>query len=219
MDNSKRIFKEKKIWNKLASKYDKQCSIYDDAYKLSIENSNKILQNDFDVLEIACGTGLVTFGIAETVKKIIAIDISSEMINVAKEKANKLKINNVEFNVADGYNLNYKDEAFDAILLFNALHIVKEPDVLLNEIYRLLKPNGFLLMATDCYAEPVKIKQRIMLTVLKIAKVLGIIPYLSYYKKEDVDDYLISHNFVIKERDVLNKEPVNYYVAATKKVN
>ncbi|WP_066497107.1 class I SAM-dependent methyltransferase [Abyssisolibacter fermentans] len=219
MDNSKRIFKEKKIWNKLASKYDKQCSIYDDAYKLSIENSNKILQNDFDVLEIACGTGLVTFGIAETVKKIIAIDISNEMIIVAKEKANKLKINNVEFKVADGYNLNYKDESFDAILLFNALHIVKEPDMLLNEIYRLLKPNGFLLMATDCYAEPVKIKQHIMLTVLKIAKVLGIIPYLSYYKKEDIDDYLIRHNFVIKERDVLNKEPVNYYVAASKKVN
>ena len=217
MDKGKRIYKEKKIWDKLAKRYDKQTSIFNDAYELTINKSKNILKKNDNILEIACGTGIVTFGIADAVEKVTAIDISKEMIDVAKEKAKKVNVKNIEFQVADGYNLKYKDNSFDAILLFNTLHIVKEPDTLLKEIFRLLKPKGYLLTVTDCYAEPVKIKTRLMLNMQKLVRTLGIIPYLSYYKKDNIDEYIIKHDFEIMERDILNKEPINYYVSAIKK--
>lgn len=216
MNREKRIYKEKKIWDKLAKRYDKQTSIFNDAYELTINKSKNILKKNDNILEIACGTGIVTFGIADEVEKVTAIDISKEMIDVAKEKAEKMKVENIVFQVADGYNLKYKDNSFDVILLFNTLHIVKEPDTLLNEIYRLLKPKGYMLTVTDCYAEPVKIKTRMMLNIQKLVRTLGIIPYLSYYKKDNIDEYILKHDFKIMERDILNKEPVNYYVSAIK---
>ncbi|GKX29708.1 hypothetical protein SH1V18_21880 [Vallitalea longa] len=219
MNRDKRIYKEKKIWDRLARRYDKQISIFNDAYELTTNKAKNILREDDNILEIACGTGIVSFGIADAVKKVTAIDISKEMIDVAKEKAKKMNVENIEFQVADGYNLQYEDNSFDTILLFNTLHIVKEPDTLLNEIYRLLKPNGYLLTVTDCYSEPVKIKTRLMLNVQKLVRILGIIPYLSYYRKENVDNYILKHNFKIMERYILNKEPVNYYVSAIKNKN
>ena len=189
--------KEKSFWNKLAKGYDRQVRglkySYDFAIRKTIENIN----TTSSALEIGCGTGIISFGISDYINKIIAIDISEKMIEVAKNKAVQQNIKNIEFKVADAYQLEYQDCSFDIVLLFNVLHIVKEPDTVLNEVYRVLKPKGVLLTATDCYAEPTSFSIKIRLTIQKILKLLGIISFLSFYKKSEIDKLLETHHFEI----------------------
>lgn len=166
---------------------------------------------------MACGTGIISLGLAEQVNSMIGVDISPKMISIAKEKALKLSISNVDFQIADGYSLQYEDNTFDTILLFNSLHIVKEPKSILDEAYRLLKPKGYLVTATDCYLESVPFLKKIYTLVPKLMKQFGIITYLNCYKRKDIINLLTQNKYEIIEDDILHDAPVNYYVLAQKK--
>ena len=191
-------------------------AIYGKAYKLSIEKVSRILKGDYKVLELACGTGIISFGIAHEVDSVIAVDISPKMISVAKDKAAKLSINNINFQVGDGYSLHYEDNAFDVILLFNSLHIVKEPNTLLVEAHRLLKLNGYIITATDCYAEPVPFSTKVLILALKFMKTLRLIHFLHNFSKKDITTLLKENGFIIIEDDILQTTPVNYYILGQK---
>lgn len=218
MEEINRQKKERAIWDKQASGYDNRVlKIYKDTYGLSIQKVRSILSPDHQVLDIGCGTGIISLGIAPYVDKVVATDISPQMVSVAKNKAESSSITNVDFQVYDGYAVPYDDESFDVVLLFNTLHVVKEPDALLREAHRLLKPGGYLLTATDCYAEPAPFLVRLGLSVQKLLKLLGVISFMWYYRKEDLHQLFERTSFLIADSDVLHPAPVNYYLLASKK--
>jgi ubiquinone/menaquinone biosynthesis C-methylase UbiE len=218
MNDTTRQEKERSLWDKQAPVYDKRnLKIYESAYQLSIQKTQTILSPEHKVLEIGCGTGIISLGIAPLVKSVVATDISPQMITVAKNKAERASIANVEFRVHDGYTLPYDDQTFDTVLLFNVLHFVKEPTALLREAHRLLKPAGYLVSATDCYAEPVPLPFRIGLGIQRLLNLIGVIPFMGYYKKQDLHQLFEQCAFTSVETDVLHPAPVNYYVLARKR--
>jgi ubiquinone/menaquinone biosynthesis C-methylase UbiE len=218
MNDVTRQEKERSLWDKQAPGYDQRnLRVYKNAYDLSIQKTRAVLSSDQKALEIGCGTGIISLGIAPFVESVVATDISTQMIAVAKSKAESTSITNVEFRVCDGYSLPYDDQAFDMVLLFNVLHFVKEPTALLHEAHRLLKPSGYLVSATDCYAEPVPLPFRIGLGVQKLLNLIGIIPFMWYYKKEDIHRLFEQCSFASVETDVLHPTPVNYYLLARKR--
>jgi ubiquinone/menaquinone biosynthesis C-methylase UbiE len=217
VEEADRQKKERAIGDKQASGYDNRVlKMYENAYDLSIQKARSVLSPDQQVLEIGCGTGIISLGIAPYVERLIATDISPQMISVAKSKAQRSSVSNVDFRVCDGYAVPYDDESFDVVLLFNTLHVVKEPSALLDEAYRVLKPAGHLVSATDCYAEPVPFPVRLMLSAQKLLKLLGVISFMWYYKKEDLHQLFEQSSLVIVESDVLHPAPVNYYLLASK---
>jgi len=220
VDEATRQHKERTIWDKQASKYDDHVfKMYKNAYDLSIEKIRSVLAPDQQVLEIGCGSGIISLGIAPYAKQVIAMDISPLMIAVAQSKAESSTVSNVVFRVCDGYAIPYDNESFDVVLLFNILHVVKEPAALLHEAYRLLKPGGCLVSATDCYAEPVPFLVRLMLSAQKLLKLVGVVSFLWYYRKEDLHQLFDQSSFIIEDSDVLHPVPVNYYLLASKKLH
>jgi ubiquinone/menaquinone biosynthesis C-methylase UbiE len=217
MNDTVRQDKERGIWDKQAHGYDKRnLKMYEKAYDLSIQKVRAVLSPGQRVLEIGCGSGIVALGIAPFVESVVATDISPQMIAVAESKAQRASVSNVDFRVCDGYSLPYDDQTFDAVLLFNVLHCVKEPDALLCEAHRLLKPAGHLVSATDCYAEPVPLPVRLMLGVQKLLNRLGVIPFMWQYEKKDLHRRFERRSFAVVETDVLHPAPVNYYLLARK---
>jgi len=211
----KRIENEKWFWNKIADGYDKPSKL-DKAYELSIKNCNKILTGKENVIDIACGTGKITLGIAENAQMVVGLDVSEKMINVANKKKMDNEVNNVNFEVGDGYHTRFDNGSFDIVMLFNSIHIVKEPDKLLAEAYRLIKTNGYLITATDCYSEQLPFSKKVYSLVPRLMKKLGIISYLNCFKKKDVELLIKKSNFHILQTDVLYHAPINYYVLAKK---
>lgn len=94
-------------------------------------------------LDLGCGTGNYTI---EPYKKgfdVIGVDLSQEMLKIAK-----VKIPNVLFIRADAYNLPFKKEVFDLVLSVTMFEFIHEPEKVLNEIYRVLKPGGEVVIGT-----------------------------------------------------------------------
>src|SRR3989338_11209654 len=72
-----------------------------------------------DILEVGCGTGLFTEKLAKTGAAITALDISPDLLNLAK---NRIKTENIIFVLGDLENLEFADNSFDAVVGVSILH-------------------------------------------------------------------------------------------------
>lgn len=154
MTADNRAERERSTWDEQAQAYHElQKTKYRDLFDRVITRTCINLQPDNRVIEIGCGSGLVTFGIASSVQHIRAYDISEEMLNVARQEAREHSFNNIEFLQGDAYRLPEADASFDVALLFYVLDIVEQPDIVLNEARRVLEDGGILISVTDCYQD------------------------------------------------------------------
>lgn len=110
-----------------------------------------ITSGDKKILDIGTGTGIVALEAARLTKdsgKIYGIDLSQKMLATAQEKARLLKAERkIIFRPMDAEALEFEDQTFDvAVSLFALLHFPK-PLLALQEIFRVLRPGGRLVIA------------------------------------------------------------------------
>lgn len=103
-----------------------------------------------DVLEIGCGTGLFTECLSQTIHQIKAIDISEELLNIAR---NRIPHSDVVFQVDNAYKSNFNDAKFDYIVGSSVLHHLEVKQALI-EMSRLLKPGGRLMFTEPNMLNP-----------------------------------------------------------------
>jgi 2-polyprenyl-3-methyl-5-hydroxy-6-metoxy-1,4-benzoquinol methylase len=96
-----------------------------------------------EALEIGCGTGAFSRRLAERAQHVSAIDLSSEMIRVARSRSAALP--NIDFEVDDIVTRELPESQFDCIASIATLHHVPTHDVLV-KIRKALKPGGSLIV-------------------------------------------------------------------------
>ena len=131
----------KKLWDLYAPIYKRAMKSDQKIYDFMYKRIPKVIR-DKEVLEIATGPGLLAKNVAPAASRMIATDYSEGMIAEAKKGDYP---QNLTFEVADAMNLPYADHSFDAVLIANALHIVPDPEKVLREIDRVLRPGGILI--------------------------------------------------------------------------
>lgn len=101
-----------------------------------------------NILDIATGTGDLAINLVETgASKIVGLDISKGMLEVGKTKVVKKQLEGkVEMVVGDSENLQFEDGTFDAVTVAFGVRNFENLDKGLSEIYRVLKPNGTLVV-------------------------------------------------------------------------
>ncbi len=105
------------------------------------------------VLDVATGTGLAAFQLADCVMEVQGVDLVPEMIEVAQKKVFDRNINNITFSVQGAYQLDFPDNHFDAVVILNALHTMQNPEIALSEAKRVLKPKGLIATPTPCHGQ------------------------------------------------------------------
>ena len=107
------------------------------------------LTPDAHVLDIGCGSGTISVGLAEVAGRVIGVDLDEdeEEFSQARRYAAEHAIGNVEFRIGDVYSLEFLDERFDACLCHSMLETLDRPLDGLREIGRTLKPGGVLGVA------------------------------------------------------------------------
>jgi len=157
MKFSQKIDKEKskikKMFNDIAENYDFLNHILSfNMDKLWRKKSIDILANSVkiskpEILDIATGTGdMAIAALFLNPNKIIGIDISDDMLKIARKKVIDNGIDKIEFFEGDCEKLNFDNNSFDIITIAFGIRNFEDINKSFSEIYRVLKPGGHLLI-------------------------------------------------------------------------
>jgi ubiquinone/menaquinone biosynthesis C-methylase UbiE len=122
----------------------------------TVENSAgyllQALAAGLDVLDVGCGPGTITTGLAGRVLPgtVVGIDRSAEVVDQARTLAEQLS--NVRFEVGDVYALGYPDDSFDVVHAHQVLQHLSDPVAALREMGRVCKPGGLVAARDADYA-------------------------------------------------------------------
>lgn len=104
------------------------------------------------VLEIGCGTGAITRALAAWPGVAEAVGIDPSPVFIAKAKELARKVPNTSFQQGDGRSLPLEDESFDVAVVHTTLCHVPQPERLVAETHRVLRPRGWLAVFDGDYA-------------------------------------------------------------------
>ncbi|WP_297690091.1 class I SAM-dependent methyltransferase [uncultured Anaerococcus sp.] len=184
----------KNFWDKFAKLYAPFMKKDQEVYDKVCESIIHYLNKEMDVLELACGSGQLSFSLSKHTKSWLATDFSEQMIIEAKKRG---QYDNLTFETADATALSYVNEKFDCVLISNALHIMPKPDWAMKEIHRVLKANGILFAPTFLWKEGKerKIKKTLMST-------FGFKMYQEW-NKEQFEKFVEEQGFSVVEMNLL----------------
>jgi 2-polyprenyl-3-methyl-5-hydroxy-6-metoxy-1,4-benzoquinol methylase len=183
----------------------------------SRENTKRFLKDGDLVLDYGCGTGTAACQFSERVKEIHAIDISSKMIELAREKAAVAKVQNVSFEQGDIFDSKYMNESYDVILAFNMLHTVSSPLDVVLRVADLLKPGGLFISVTPCLRQKMSFLVNLQIRFVSVLCKLGLIPIpIRRITSSEVKSLLEDGRFQTVESEEIYKDASSYFVVAKK---
>jgi ubiquinone/menaquinone biosynthesis C-methylase UbiE len=98
------------------------------------------------VLDVACGPGAFVLAIAPRVSFVTGIDLTPEMLRRARQFQAEKQIANAVFACADADHIPFPDACFDLVSCQHAFHHITKPEPVLQEMIRVTKPQGRLLI-------------------------------------------------------------------------
>jgi len=101
-------------------------------------------QKDQVWADIGCGPGFFTLPLAKKVKKVYAVDIKEEMLNICRNRAIENSIKNIEFVQSSGEEFNLSANSVSNVLMVNVLHEFNNTKQAINEINKILETNGMV---------------------------------------------------------------------------
>ena len=211
---TERVRKERRFWSSVAPSYDSWVGeAYEDQYRTFNLHLLDVVGPEDSVLEIGAGTGNISLHIAPHVGSVIGIDLSPEMVQVAREKCSSMGLSNVGFQVGDAYDLPFGDDTFDKVVCVNVLQTMKEPKRAIREGRRVLREGGEMVSMTYAFGdssawETIKLAR----WVIKYGKPA----YWSNLKGSDLADLFGTEGFEIVENEVIWDSPKVALIRARK---
>lgn len=201
-----------KFWDGLAKKYAKSPIKDLAAYNETMERARFHLSAGDSVLEVGCGTGSTALLLADGVTRITATDISSNMIDIARDKAKDQQVETVDFVRATLFDGALEKKSFDSVLAFNFLHLLEDTPAAVRKINEVLKPGGLFISKTVCMGE----QSGFWRVLVYIMQKLGFAPYVKFLKIRELEEFITGENFEIVETGVFPPSPPSRFIVARK---
>jgi SAM-dependent methyltransferase len=134
------------------------------------------------VLDVGCGPGSITLGLAQAVSEVVGIDLQLAQVEQARTLATSRKARNVRFEAASVYALPFPDQSFDAAFANGVVMHLAEPVRALSELRRVLRPGGIAGVrdpdfGTSLYAPMTPLLERLLALRLQVRRHNGGDPY------------------------------------------
>jgi len=135
------------------------------AYNTMVKTVRDVIPGGASVLELAAGTGSISLGIADKVKNILCTDMSPKMLVVARKKAGKRNVKNIDFGNADIFCINKPDGAFNVVIAGQVLHLIDEPEKAAAELRRVA--SGMVILPMS-FTKGLKGRAQFMLNIFRL---------------------------------------------------
>ncbi|WP_414462994.1 methyltransferase domain-containing protein [Hyphomicrobium sp. DY-1] len=104
------------------------------------------LKPKLDVLDVACGPGILACALAPHVRTVTGIDITAAMIEQARARQMKAGLQNLEWHIGDAAALPFETGSFDRVTTRYSFHHMPEPAAALAEMKRVCRSNGRIIV-------------------------------------------------------------------------
>jgi len=143
-----------------------------------------------EILDLGCGTGVLTNEISRFAKKVVGIDSSPQMIEKAMSS-----YPSIEFHLMDARSIIWENR-FDAVFSNAVFHFIREQDALLDSIIKSLKPKGTLISEFGAHGNISELLKAIEHALVSRGR-----PYMLRFYYPTTDEYsklLVNHGFKIE---------------------
>ena len=172
--------------NSIIKSYKRVSSFYDYTFGKVFKPGQRALIekmscNDSDiVLEIGIGTG-ASLQFYPNKTNVIGIDISPDMLDLAKEKIKNNKIENKYISMMNGERLSFPDNTFDKVVAMYVMSVTQNPKSLVDEMKRVCKDDGDIYIVNHFSSESDKFWVKALEKgLMPISKILGWKPYFPF---------------------------------------
>ena len=184
-------------FNKFARYYDNFfiqffCSI---THRRIIKFIKKYIENNFNILDIGCGTGNCLNKVAKLNNQLqlFGLDNSLEMIKIARNKFKK-----ITFSSGNAEDLPFEDNLFNLIITTDAFYYFKKKERVISECSRVLKGNGYLFIFTP------SIDQFLSRLLVNLSKISSIEKESQHLYLKDLIFLTESYGFKLIKKDLSN---------------
>jgi 2-polyprenyl-3-methyl-5-hydroxy-6-metoxy-1,4-benzoquinol methylase len=201
--------RDARFWDKRAEKYSRRPVSDQETYEKKLEITRGYFTPESEVLEIGCGTGSTALAHAPYVKHILATDISSAMIDIAKGKAEAGHVENVTFEVRAADDHGMGKSRFDVIMAHNLLHLLRDPEAVIVAAFRGLKAGGVFVSSTACIGD----MSWYFRVIASAGYFLKLIPFVNVFTKAQLKQYHIDAGFRVVQEWQPKKNAAVFVVA------
>jgi ubiquinone/menaquinone biosynthesis C-methylase UbiE len=127
----------RRYWDSRGSSYDRSPghTTLPEVWKVVLAS---VFREKMRILDVGTGTGFIALLLAELGHEVVGVDLSKGMLEVARDKASRAKIE-VEFKLGDAENLPFGDESFDAVICRHLLWTLPNPQKAVKEWNRVAR--------------------------------------------------------------------------------
>ena len=204
-----------KFWNLISSKYAASPISDRSAYKTKISKLKTYLTAEMSVLDIGCATGTQCGDIANNVRQVTGIDISSKLLAIAEQRMAERNLDNIEFLETSVFDETFHPGSFDVVMAFFVLHFFEDIDVVFKRVHELLKPGGIFISETACLGN----KNKLSGSLLRFAGQLGFLPKINLLTTQQLEQSLKITGFSITEKTRFNKRSDAEFTLIAKKIS
>ncbi|NQV46069.1 MAG: class I SAM-dependent methyltransferase [Rhodospirillales bacterium] len=169
------------FWDRHAAGYARRPVEDETAYQEKLAKTQGYLKPDMDVLELGCGTGTTSINHAPFVRHIRAIDISANMLAIARDKAAAAHVTNVTFEQSNIEDLKTTDASYDVVMGHSILHLLEDREAVIAKVYKMLKPGGIFVTSTSCLGG----RLPLLKVILPIGRYFGLLPLVNFFTVEE----------------------------------
>ncbi len=201
-----------RFWDKRSTRYDAAVSKHDAQYEKTIDGSRRLLAKSDAVLDFACASGEMSLDIAPHVGRLLGIDTSKKMIELASRKAHERGAGNIAFHQGDAFEPRLKRASYNAIIAFNIFHLLDDAEKVLARLHDLLAADGLLISKTPCLGErgwPIRL-------LIGLAQKVEMAPPICSLTIPELEDLVSRSGFEVLETSLWDEKNRVQWIVARK---